>query len=113
MTFTMTQQGSVTVIALQGNLMGGPDATQLNASLHERVAEGAKHVVLDLSGVDFMNSSGLSLLIGGASVMKTAGGALKLAHASARISSLLKITKLGSVFESYPTVDAAVASFHP
>jgi anti-sigma B factor antagonist len=111
MTFTMTHHGSVTVIALQGNLMGGPDATQLNSTLHERVREGNKQIVVDLGGVEFMNSSGLSLLIGGATIMKTAGGALKLANASGRISSLLKITKLGSVFETFSTVDEAVASF--
>jgi anti-sigma B factor antagonist len=72
---------------------------------------GARHVVLDMFGVEFMNSSGLSLLIGGATIMKNAGGGLKLARASAKITSLIKITKLGGVFENFPTVEAAVESF--
>ncbi len=74
MKFKTTQSGPVTVIQLQGNLMGGPDASTLNNKLHELVEAGKKHVVIDLHGVQFMNSSGLGLLIGGASTMKNAGG---------------------------------------
>jgi len=111
MKFSTTQHGTVTVLSLQGNLMGGPDATALNAALHQLVDGGARRVVLDMAGVDFMNSSGLSLLIGGATIMKNAGGGLKLARASAKISSLIKITKLGGVFENFPSVEAAVESF--
>jgi anti-sigma B factor antagonist len=111
MKFTTSQHGTVTVIALQGNLMGGPDATALNAALHGLVDGGTRHVVLDLAGVEFMNSSGLSLLIGGATILKNAGGGLKLARASAKIGSLIKITKLGGVFENFLSVEAAIGSF--
>jgi anti-sigma B factor antagonist len=111
MNFTTSDHGTVTVVALHGNLMGGPDAAALNSTLHELVDAGKKHVVLDFRGVQFMNSSGLGLLIGGASTLKSAGGALKIAGASEKILSLIKIVKLGSVFQSYPTVDDAVASF--
>lgn len=110
MKFKTTQSGSVTVIELQGNLMGGPDASTLNNKLHELVEAGKKHVVIDLHGVQFMNSSGLGLLIGGASTMKNAGGSLKLANASEKITALIKITKLSALFESYPSVEAAVES---
>ncbi len=111
MTFKTIQQGSVTVIEVEGNLMGGPDASSLNTKLHELVESGRKNVVIDLAGVDFMNSSGLGLLIGGATTMKNAGGGLKIANASAKIMSLLKMTKLTTVFESFPSVKAAVQSF--
>lgn len=111
MKFTTSQAGTVTVIALDGNLMGGPDASSLNTKLHELVDTGTKQVVIDLAGVQFMNSSGLGLLIGGASLMKNAGGGLKLVNASEKIMALIKITKLSSVFESYPSLDAAVSSF--
>jgi len=111
MKFTMSHSGAVTVIHLDGNLMGGPDATTLNSKLHELVDAGTKQVVLDMKGVEFMNSSGLGLLIGGASLMRNAGGALKLADASAKITALIKITRLGPVFESFTSVDDAVHSF--
>ncbi|HMK39047.1 MAG TPA: STAS domain-containing protein [Bacteroidota bacterium] len=111
MNFTTTQRGSVTVIGLSGNLMGGPDATALNSTLHELVGKGNTRVVLDLRGVQFMNSSGLGILIGGASTLKTAGGGLAIAGASEKILALITITRLEKVLATYPTVDAAVASF--
>ncbi len=111
MILSTVTRGDVAVVSLTGNLMGGPDAAALNTTLHELVNAGTKHVVLDLGGVQFMNSSGLGLLIGGASLLKTAGGALKIARASEKILSLIRITKLGAIFEMYPGVAEAVASF--
>ena len=110
MKFKTTHQGGVTVIALEGNLMGGPDATMLNGKLHELIDAGRKHAVIDLKGVEFMNSSGLGLLIGGVSTMKNAGGSLRFANASEKIAGLISITKLGSLFAMYPSVDEAVAA---
>jgi len=111
MKFKVGQQGVATVIGLQGNLMGGPDAASLNSQIHDLLAAGKKNVVLDLESVEFMNSSGLGMLIGGASTLKNAGGKLKLAHASEKILTLIKITKLTPVFEHYDSVSAAVESF--
>jgi anti-sigma B factor antagonist len=111
MNITTSAVGNVTVLAVEGNLMGGPDAAAMNTRIRELIDAGVRNVVLDLAKLQFMNSSGLSLLIGGASAMKNAGGALKLASASEKISALIKITRLEGIFESHPTVDAAVASF--
>jgi anti-sigma B factor antagonist len=111
MQLTTSQHGPVTVIHLQGNLMGGPDATSLNTKLHELVEAGKKHIVIDLNGVELMNSSGLGLLIGGVSALKNAGGALKIANASAKIATLFTITKLAPLLQTYSSVETAVASF--
>jgi|WetSurMetagenome_2_1015567.scaffolds.fasta_scaffold79238_3 anti-sigma B factor antagonist len=111
MNITTSTVGNVSVLAMEGNLMGGPDGTAMNAKLRELIDAGARNVVLDLGKLQFMNSSGLSLLIGGASAMKNAGGALKLCCASEKITALIKITRLEGIFESHPTLDAAVASF--
>lgn len=106
-----TQTGAVTVIHLNGDVLGGPDATQLNDRLHQLVSGGNLKIVLDLAGVSFMNSSGLGMLIGGLTTMKNAGGNLKLANPAERIQSLLVITKLSSLFSSYKSVEEAVESF--
>jgi len=105
---TSTKHGAVTVLALEGNLMGGPDAAALHATLNDLVSRGVKHIVIDLSKVEYMNSSGLSLLIGGAGTVKNAGGALLLAGASPKILSIIKITKLSGVLENHPSVEEAV-----
>jgi len=111
MKFKTAQQGSVTVISLEGNLMGGPDAATLNNKLHEFIEKGKKRIVLDMRGVKFINSSGLGLLIGSVTTLKNAGGSLKLANTSEKIEGLLTIAKLAPVFERYASVRAAVASF--
>ncbi|MCA0445352.1 MAG: STAS domain-containing protein [Bacteroidetes bacterium] len=106
-----TQNGAVTIIHLNGDVLGGPDAAQLNDRLHQLVSSGNLKVVLDLAGVSFMNSSGLGMLIGGLTTMKNAGGSLKLANPAERIQSLLVITKLSTLFSTYKSVEEAIESF--
>jgi anti-sigma B factor antagonist len=102
---------NITVLELEGNVLGGPDATALNDTLHKLLDKRKKKVVVDLSRVQTMNSSGLSMLIGALTTMRNAGGDLKLAAASKKIESLLVITKLSTVFDVQPSVQQAIGSF--
>jgi len=111
MKLTTKEIDGITIVELDGNVLGGPDATALNDSLHKFIEKKKKKVVVDLSGVQTMNSSGLSMLINGLTAMRNAGGDLKIAAASKKIESLLVITKLTTVFELFPTVKKAVSSF--
>ena len=99
------------VIELKGNVMGGEDTKEFNDLLHKLIDEGKKNIVVDLSDVKFMNSSGLGMMIGGLTTMKKAGGSLKLARVTDKIESLLIITKLITIFEFYDNVDDAIKSF--
>ena len=105
------ESDGVVVLELIGKVMGGPDASLLNEKLHELIDAGKARVVLDLAQVNWMNSSGLGILIGGLTTMRNNDGDLKLANVTERIHSLLTITKLVSVFETFPSVEAAVRSF--
>ncbi len=107
---TSEKYGAV-VIELKGNVMGGDDTKDFNELLHKLVDEGKINIVIDLSEVKFMNSSGLGMLIGGLTTMKKANGTLKLARVTEKIESLLIITKLVTIFEFYETVEEAVNSF--
>ncbi len=111
MKFTITQQGGVTIIRLSGSLLGGPDAGVLKNKLHELLEAGRKNVVLDLREVEFMNSSGLAMLINSLTTTKSSGGDLRLANASEKILTLIKVTKLSSVFQTFESVEDAVATF--
>jgi anti-sigma B factor antagonist len=111
MKLSSKETDGITVIELHGSVLGGPDATALNEMLHGLTEKRKKKIVVDLSGVESMNSSGLSMLITGLTTMKNAGGDLKIAAASKKIESLLTITKLSTVFELFPTVRTAIASF--
>ena len=99
------------IITLKGNVMGGDDTKTFNELLHKNIDADKKNIVVDLSGVKFMNSSGLGMLIGGLTTMKKGGGNLKLAGTTDKIESLLIITKLITIFESFKSVDEAVKSY--
>jgi anti-sigma B factor antagonist len=111
MKLSIKDSSGVTTIELEGSVLGGPDATALNETLHKLVEKGKKKILLDLSGVQTMNSSGLGMLLNALTTVRNAGGDLKLAAASKKIESLLVITKLSTVFELHPTVKKAIASF--
>ena len=64
MKLEQTEKDGIIVLHLTGKIMGGPDATLFNDKLHELVESGRNKVVADLSKVDWMNSSGLGILIG-------------------------------------------------
>lgn len=111
MKFSVREQSGVTVLAPKGKIMGGPDSTELHEKLRDLIKGNAKKVTIDLSDVDWMNSTGLGILISGLTTMRNAGGELKLARVTDKIQSLLVITKLVTVFETHDSVEEAVASF--
>lgn len=102
----------VAVLRLQGKIMGGPDATSLHEKLHDLIESGIMSVVVDLRDVDWMNSSGLGILIGGLSALRKSGGDLRLASVTEKIEEVLRITKLDRVFDIYENIEEAVASYH-
>jgi anti-sigma B factor antagonist len=111
MKFKTKEIKGVTVVELEGNVMGGPDASALNDFLHKLITEEKTHVVVDLKAVSFINSSGLGMLIGGLTTMRHSGGELKLARASKKVENLLEMTKLLKVFDLHKNVNNAIASF--
>lgn len=104
-------QDGVAVLELSGKLMGGPDATEFKDTIDAITGEGQTKIVADLEKLSWVNSTGLGILITGFTTVKNAGGALKLAKVASRIESILMITKLTTVFETYKTVEDAVSSF--
>jgi len=109
--FSYREEGDVTIVEPQGKIMGGPDASHLHERLYELIDQGKKKVVIDLSGVNWMNSSGLGILISSLISLRNNGGNLRLAQVTERIRNLLQITKLDAVFDSYGTVEEAIESF--
>jgi anti-sigma B factor antagonist len=112
MKLTNREIKNVVVLEPKGKIMGGPDATLLHDQLHEFIDQNKKKVVIDLAKVDWMNSTGLGILISGLTTLRNNGGELKLANVTEKIQSLLTITKLITVFECYDSVEDAVASFN-
>jgi len=109
---TIWEDKGVAILEPKGKIMGGPDATVLHDKLHEIINQGKKKVIIDLAKVDWMNSTGLGILISGLTTMRNNGGELKLANVTEKIQSLLTITKLITIFETFDSVDQAVGSFN-
>ncbi len=111
MLLSQKEEYGAVILELSGKIMGGPDASLLNDKLHELIDAGQKRVIADLSQVEWVNSSGLGILIGGLITMRNNGGSLKLARVTDKILNLIKITKLKSVFETFDTIEKAAESF--
>lgn len=101
----------VMILKMDGSMLGGPEASELNNALHKLIEAKKKKVVVDLGDVSLMNSSGLGMLIGGVTTMRNAGGDLKIAHATEKVLQVFKITKVQSVIEIHDTVKGAVESY--
>lgn len=106
----LVEKYNAVIIELKGNVMGGEDTKEFTETLHKLIDEGKKNVIVDLSAVKFMNSSGLGMLISGLTTLKRADGQFKLANVTDKIESLLIITKLITIFDSYESIDEAVKS---
>jgi anti-sigma B factor antagonist len=108
MQLTDREQDGIVILQPKGKIMGGPDASLLHDKLHEVIEAGNKKVVIDLAKVDWMNSTGLGILISSYTTLRNNEGELKLANVTDKIQSLLTITKLVTVFDSYDSVGEAV-----
>jgi anti-sigma B factor antagonist len=84
-------------------------APSLRELLIGLVGDGAVRLVLDLEGVDFLDSTGLGTIISALKRVRTHGGDLRLVCTQARIARLFEITGLDKAVPLQPTVDAAVA----
>lgn len=111
MDYDINEKYNCVVIELSGKVMGGPVAKTFRSDLDELIDEGKKNVVVDLSNVKFMNSSGLGILTGGLKKMKEAGGDLKICGATDKIESLLMVSQLTKIFDEYDTLDEALAAY--
>ncbi|MCK4633160.1 MAG: STAS domain-containing protein [candidate division Zixibacteria bacterium] len=111
MKLSSKEQAGIVILEPRGKIMGGPDASLLHDKLHECIDGNQNRIIIDLAQVDWMNSTGLGILISSYTTLRNNGGHLKLANVTDKIKSLLTITKLVSVFEAFDSVDEAVASF--
>jgi anti-sigma B factor antagonist len=102
----------VGVIYLKGKLMGEPATTEIRDEVHSFFGENIKKIVIDLKGVSWMNSLGMGSLMSVYTTIQNAGGALKLSDVTDKVHSLLMMTKLLRIFDTYDSVDAAVKSFN-
>ena len=105
------ESGKVTILDVSGKLMGGEDADLFRDTIHGLLEQGKKRILVDLSEVRWVNSTGVGILITGYTTMRRNKGDLKLLNVSNKIQSILYVTKLNLIFECFDDEDEAVASY--
>lgn len=104
-----TERNGRTVLAVRGEV-DVYTAPRLRERLVELVAAGSRDVVVDLEGVEFLDSTGLGVLVGGLKRLRSHDGDLSLVCTQPRILKVFEITGLTKVFAIHPSVDAATGS---
>ena len=111
MNYSVSEQDDIVVMSLNGKIMGGPEATEINEKFNQLIDDNKLKMVIDLDNVEWMNSSGLGILIGAVSLFRKNNGQLRIINVSERIQNLLKITKLAGIFESSNSLEEAISPF--
>ena len=107
------EREGIVILDLKGRLVVGEAASKLREEMIALAAAGQHRVVLNLRGVDFIDSTGLGAMVICFTTLKKAGGALKLCNLAEREIELLVLTKLTSVFELFDDEQHALNSFFP
>jgi anti-sigma B factor antagonist len=105
------QAGDVTVLDMSGKITIGEGSVALRTAIRRLLEEGKKRILLNLSGISYIDSSGIGELVSSYTAINKEGGQLKLLNLTQKIQDLLTITKLLTVFDVYDNEAEALNSF--
>jgi anti-sigma B factor antagonist len=112
MTISQRSVQGVCVLDIDGPITLGADGSErLGDKVRSVLQSGEKQLLLNLSGVAYMDSAGLGELVNAYTTVKKQGGVLKLVGVTKKLKDLLVITKLSTVFDSFDTETAALQSY--
>ena len=103
--------GRIVVVDAIGRLTLSDSRTQLRDLIHVFCGNGHRKFLLNLAGVDFMDSDGMGELVRCYSVVRREGGEMKLVQVTKKVQELLQITRLNTLFEIYSEEQAALQAF--
>jgi anti-sigma B factor antagonist len=105
------QVDGVTILDLSGRITLGEGSVTLRDAVRDLMAKGAKHILLNLGEITYIDSSGIGELVSAFTSVRNSGGELKLLNLTHKVKDLLQITKLYTVFDIKDDEATAVASF--
>lgn len=105
------QEGDVQILEVAGKITIGKGDVAVRDAVHTAIAGGSRKVLLDLGGVTAMDSAGVGELVSAYTTVNNRGGELKLVNLPAKVSDLLQITQLITVFEVFDEEQEALDSF--
>ncbi len=114
MEFTEKQiQPGMVVLEMTGSLRIGPTCQQIEQRVDSMIRRHETQVIFDLSGVSFIDSSGIGTLVKSLAKLKKMGGILRLAGVKGMVEGVIKLTQIDKALEIYPTVPEAVRDLSP
>ncbi len=102
-------EGDVALVIVAGEV-DMATAGILRGTIADRIAAGSRHLVLDLAGVRFLDSTGLGVLVGARKKVDQVGGSLRIVCRGERVTGLLRLTGLSRVLTVHATRDEACAA---
>lgn len=113
LTITRDEKEGISVLELDGRLTFGPEDIELNDEIRRASAARRVRLVIDLGGVDKIDSAGLGTLLYARAELRRAGGGLALANLKPAHLQILLVAKLETVFDVFETEQDAINSFFP
>nr|WP_320048257.1 STAS domain-containing protein [uncultured Desulfuromonas sp.] len=111
MNVAIEEHDHVITLTLKEERLDAHNSSELKAQLLTLFEEGKVNIVIDLSPVRFIDSSGLGALVSGFKNASSREGGLKLCGLQSQVKSMFELTRLHRVFEIFPGTDEALASF--
>ena len=97
------EHDGVTIVDIDGRMVGGEDSDKMHAYIKDMLAGGARKILINLSKVPWADSRGVGMLIGAHTSIENAGGKLVLTNIGDRIDSILTLTRLLLIFKTFDT----------
>ncbi len=108
---TDRQVGGVDVLDIEGRIVLGEESNAFREKVKGLLAAGKKNIILNLAQVGYIDSAGLGTLVSTFHSARSQGATLKLVALGSKFKEVLQVTKLMTVFDTYDTEAAAIASF--
>ncbi len=108
---TDREVGGVSVLDIEGRIVLGEESNAFREKVKGLLAAGKKKIILNLAQVSYIDSAGLGTLVATFHSARSQGATLKLTNLGAKFKEVLQVTKLMTVFDTYDTEAAAIASF--
>ena len=101
----------VAVVGIEGRIVLGEESNALREKVKSLLSGGQKKIVLNMTNVSYIDSSGLGALVASHTSARAQGASLRLANLGSKFQEILQVTKLVTVFEVFPSEAAAIGSF--
>jgi anti-sigma B factor antagonist len=107
------EREGIAILDLKGRIVMGEEVTTFRDAIRSMAEQPGQKVIVNMQGVDYIDSTGLGAIVMGSTSVRNQGGAVKLLNLNKRNIELLVATKLATIFEIFDNEQDAVNSFFP